>query len=364
MTEKQSVYRGCLLGMAVGDAMGRTVDQKSWEEICRDYGPSGLMGYDLANDTAEITSHTQIAAYVACGLLVGITRGKPEAYARFGELALREWLKRQHFPRDPEPSRFWISQLPQMRRRQCRDARMMDALRMDTLGTPESPINRSSAPGALTVGIAVGLFFEQRRLSPHQVGALAAELIAKTHGSPEAFLSGAVLAYLIAGIQQDPTCPLREQVQQALDAVRMQFGDRYSTEAVIQPVKSALTMSASDTVEPLLAMESLECYSAGACLAGAIYAALKYEQDFDSGVVCAVNHSGASAVVGAVAGAILGARIGVDALPDFYLESLDAVEPLTELADDLSRGSITTNLFDTDWDQKYVQGAPLRPHEE
>ena len=26
-------YRGCLLGLAVGDALGYTVDSKSWEEI-------------------------------------------------------------------------------------------------------------------------------------------------------------------------------------------------------------------------------------------------------------------------------------------------------------------------------------------
>ena len=32
MASRQSLYRGCLLGMAVGDAMGYTVDNKSWQE--------------------------------------------------------------------------------------------------------------------------------------------------------------------------------------------------------------------------------------------------------------------------------------------------------------------------------------------
>ena len=34
MAKETSKYVGCLLGMAVGDAMGYTVDKKSWEEIC------------------------------------------------------------------------------------------------------------------------------------------------------------------------------------------------------------------------------------------------------------------------------------------------------------------------------------------
>ena len=56
MDEKVAAYTGCLLGMAVGDAMGYTVDKKSWDEICEDYGPNGLLGYDLVNGCADITS--------------------------------------------------------------------------------------------------------------------------------------------------------------------------------------------------------------------------------------------------------------------------------------------------------------------
>ena len=56
MASRQSLYRGCLLGLAVGDAMGYTVDNKSWQEIREDYGPNGLLGYDLVNGYADVTS--------------------------------------------------------------------------------------------------------------------------------------------------------------------------------------------------------------------------------------------------------------------------------------------------------------------
>ena len=79
MADKQSAFKGCLLGLAVGDAMGYPVDDKLWEDICEEYGPNGLLGYDLRNGSAEVTSHTQIAAYVANALLVALTRGRPGA---------------------------------------------------------------------------------------------------------------------------------------------------------------------------------------------------------------------------------------------------------------------------------------------
>ena len=58
MRVSRNVYRGCLLGLAVGDAMGCTVDSRSLAEIREDYGPNGLLGYDLVNGYAEISSYT------------------------------------------------------------------------------------------------------------------------------------------------------------------------------------------------------------------------------------------------------------------------------------------------------------------
>ena len=77
-------------------------------------------------------------------------------------------------------------------------------------------------------------------------------------------------------------------------------------------------------------------------------------------MILAVNHSGSSAAVGALVGAILGAKLGAEALPEFYLESLEPTEYLLELADDLDQGCpmvAGSNLFDDDWDRKYLHGG-------
>ena len=106
-------------------------------------------------------------------------------------------------------------------------------------------------------------------------------------------------------------------------------------------------------------MAHLECDSASQVLAGAVFACLVSEGDFDRAIIAAVNHSGRSAAVGAVTGAILGAVLGEEALPDFYLECLEAGDALRELADDLVQGcpaGLATRLFDDEWDRKYIQG--------
>lgn len=360
MSAHIAAYRGCLLGMAVGDAMGFPVDYKSWEEICENYGPNGLLGYDLLNGCAEVTSYTQVAAYGANGLLLSLSRGKQANYVRYIAEAMRIWAKKQHFPRDPEKNLFWVSQIPQLRTRQCRDPRMLDALRFDRLGTPEKPVNNADSPGALTLGAVVGMFYNPNRLTPTQIGSLSAQAVALTHGDPGAFLSAAVLAYIIAGMIQQPDHDLKEHFLQAIETVDRLFRDTFPQATVLSNrLKLAISLVDNPDISPRQRMEQLYCQSAGECLAGALYACLASKEDFDEAMIIAVNHSGRSCAVGAVVGAILGTKLQEDALPEFYLESLESANVLRTLADDLAKGNPASGLFDDDWDHKYVQGLPL-----
>ncbi len=359
MGDRAAAFRGCFLGMAVGDAMGLPVDDKTWDEICENYGPNGLLGYDLLNGTAEVTSYTQVAAYVANGLLLAITRGRQELYVRYIAEAMRQWAKRQHFPRDPEPNPFWVSKIPQLRTRQCRDARMLDALRFDRLGTPDKPINTAATPGAILQGAVIGMLCDRRRLDISQAGTLTTQAVALTHGDPEAYLAAATLSYVIADIIFGEKKPLKEHFLQAIETIDQQYRSKFpQTTALVTRLKLAIAMADSGA-EPRQHMEQLTCTSAGECLAGSMYACLVCDGDFDTGMITAINHSGRSSAVGAITGAILGALLTDAALPEFYLESLDAAQVLQTLANDLAQGNPASGLFDDDWDHKYVQGLPL-----
>ena len=359
MQNKVCAYRGCLLGLAVGDAMGYTVDKKTWDEICEDYGPNGLLGYDLVNGSADITSYTQLTAFLCNGLLLGAIRGNPDKYSRYMAMSLREWAKSQQFRGTAEKTFCWLAQVPGMRRRHCMDTRMLDALNRETLGTPEAPVFQSAFPGAVTAAIGVGLCYEAARLEPHQIGRLGAEAVAFTHGDPEAFLSGAFLAHSIALILQNPDMHPSRIFTAAAEAVENQFAAVYPQTAVLtDKVQKAIELTRDPELTPLAAMTLLGCTTASECVAGGVYAAMIHMANFDEAMIVAVNHSGRSAAVGAITGALLGARLGEEALPEFYLESLEPADVLRELAEDLAQSRQVMRIFDDSWDQKYVQGLP------
>ena len=359
MANTMDAYRGCLLGLAVGDAMGMPVDDMTLAQIRENYGPHGLLGYDLRSDYAEITSYTQVAAFICNALLLSVSRGKGDKKLDYVKLGLREWTRSQQFARDPEGSYCWVAKLPAFRRRHCRDARMLDTLRLAAMGFPDRGTNSYSAPGSLTSAVAVGMFYNSQRMTPPQIGELSAQIVSLTHGDPTAFLSAAVLSYAIAGILMEPKLPLETQFLSAISAMEHQFRGKYPEAAEVAATLKAAVRRA-EAAEPMnQVMEDLQCYKALNCLAGAIYASLANQKDFDTAMITAVNHSGYSSAVAAITGAILGAKMGYSALPEFYVESLEPVNALCQLADDMVSGTPAKGLFDDDWDHKYVQGLPL-----
>ncbi len=365
MAIQRSTYRGCLLGLAVGDAMGYTVDSRSWAEIQEDYGPNGLMGYDLVNGYAEITSYTQLAAFTCNGLLLGITRGQVTGrmapFVKYIGLSSREWAASQRAWGRPDQTFCWLLQKNEICRRHCMDTRMLETLGRDELGNLEDSRNGYAGPGSLSTAIGVGLFSGQRKMKALELDRLGAEAVALTHGSPTAFLSGALLTRIMGICLHHPNASLTLVINKALEAFQHQFGHQYSQAyEIINLVRRAMTYAGAANLRAVDAMEQLRCENAAQVIAGAIYACLTNSEDFDHAMITAVNHSGRSAAVGAVAGAILGARMGEEALPDFYVECLEPAELLRELADDLFDGcpmELGNKLFDLDWDHKYLHGG-------
>lgn len=358
-------YRGCLLGLAVGDAMGYTVDSRSLAEIREDYGPNGLLGYDLANGYAEITSYTQLAAFTCNAMLIAMTRGqiqgKMAPFVRYIAHSSREWVIGQRPWGRPDRTLCWLLQCPELCRRHCMDTRMMDTLTRKKLGTPEEPVNAFNTPGSLTAAIGVGLFFDPERMQQSEIDRLGAEAVALTHGSPLAFLSGSILAHILSNCGRKRAQPLAELYFEAMKALEEDFGHEYSQVYELTALlRRAIMLADNAEISAQNAMTQLRCENAAEVLAGAVYASLSSDSDFDRAMIAAVNHSGRSAAVGAITGAILGARLGDRALPEFYVESLECADILRELAADLYQGYpmiVGGRLFDIDWERKYLSGG-------
>jgi hypothetical protein len=119
-------FRGCLLGGAVGDALGAPVEFMSLEEVRRRFGTDGVTGMVPGVWPAgSITDDTQMTLFTADGLLRAQVRwaGKgichpptvvDRAYARWlttqGESSGR-WDDRPEDGGEPAIPREWLAQL-------------------------------------------------------------------------------------------------------------------------------------------------------------------------------------------------------------------------------------------------------------
>ena len=364
MAKKLSAYRGCLLGLAVGDAMGYTVNSHTLQEIREDYGPYGLQGYDPMNGYAEVTSCTQLAAFTANGLLYGLTQGRRTGimspFINYIARSHWEWASSQQMMDRPKAVACWLFREKSICHRHCLDTRMKEIILRKQLKTPEEPGNTMSTPTSLTAAVGVGLFFDPRDMEQAEFDRLGMEAVALTHGDPMAFLPGAVVTHLISRLLRDQETPLEELVRESLGALREQFGMEYGRQvsALCALVDKAIALANDPGVMPMDAMEQLSCRTGAQVLAGAVYSLLNSD-DFDGALIVAVNHSGASAAVGSLVGAILGARLGEDALPEFYLDCLECRSILRELAKDLYQGCPIEKgdvFFDDAWESKYCYG--------
>ena len=365
MAKKRASWRGCLLGLAVGDAMGYTVNSHTLAEIREDYGPNGLQGYDPVNGYADVTSYTQLAAFTANGLLYGITmgrsRGTMSPFINYIARSHWEWASSQAMMDRPSRTVCWLFREKAICQRHCMDTRMKEIILRKQFRTPEEPGNSMATPTAITAALGVGLFCDPRDMEQAEFDRLGMEAIALTHGDPQAFLPGAFVAHLVSRVLRDDTTPMEALVEEALAAFQQQFSHDYSRHAaqVCNLVKMAVNMSHDRSLPAPEAMEKLQCKTGAQVLSGAVYALLAGDADFDASLIIAVNHSGASAAVGALVGAILGARLGEEALPEFYLECLECRDILRELADDLYQGCPIEKgdvFFDDEWDSKYCHG--------
>ena len=95
----QDLYRGCLLGGAVGDALGAPVEFMSMEQITGTFGPGGIQEYVPAfGKLGAITDDTQMTLFTAEGVLGAWVRASvhaPSAIPSQIAIAYQRWFHTQ-----------------------------------------------------------------------------------------------------------------------------------------------------------------------------------------------------------------------------------------------------------------------------
>jgi len=89
-------FKGCLLGGAVGDALGYPVEFYKYFQIKNMYGEKGITEYKLSDGKALISDDTQMTLFTANGLLLKKTRammkGIAANYENYIYQAYLDWL--------------------------------------------------------------------------------------------------------------------------------------------------------------------------------------------------------------------------------------------------------------------------------
>lgn len=331
--------RGCLLGGAVGNALGAPLRGLSLADIRRRFGPRGLTDYvETDGRLGTITADTQTALFTSEGLVRAYVRARLKgichppsvihhALLRFAH-AQGVKLKAHVAHGDGWPD-GWLVGEPRLWARRGPGKTSVGALRdADDLG--ERAANESKGCGAVVRVAPVGLVASAHRdAGPPPAFQQGVEVAALTHGHPAATFSAGAFALLI-GLLMDGL-----EMKCAVDAMYAVLAPVPGSGFVTRSLDRALAVAREGGEVTAEKIEQLGGgWVAEEALSIAVYAAL-VAKDFEHGVCLAVNHSGDSDSTGALVGQLLGAAFGADAIPARRLVDLELRDVIERIADDL-----------------------------
>ncbi len=338
-------FRGCLLGGAVGDALGAPVEFLTRDGIVRKFGTAGIRDYVPAfGRLGAITDDTQMTLFTAEGLLRAWVRhnlkGIGPVFESVTAGAYLRWLRTQgRRPRDREFAESideWMSSGWLVSHRELFALRAPGNTCLSALeamrSLDERAANNSKGCGGVMRIAPVGLFM-------HAVGdatedrarftfSLGSNLAAITHGHPSGHLPAGALALIVLRLLDEVALPVA--ITEACEILREHEGYEETTNALLR----AERLSRAGLPHEQAIRELGEGWVGEEALAIAVYCAL-VAPGFEEGVVLAVNHDGDSDSTGSIAGNLLGAIHGERAIPPRWLETLELRAVIGEVATDL-----------------------------
>ena len=315
-------FRGCLLGGAIGDALGAAVEFDPLPMIRDRFGRAGLTDYAPAyGRSGAITDDTQMTLFTAEGLLRAASAGGD--VVRHTHRAYLRWLSTQGGRvAFGESERGWLATIPELSWRRAPGRTCLSALQSGRRGTRAERLNDSKGCGGVMRMAPVGL---AAQTDPFAVGA---DLAALTHGHPSGFLGAGFLAQLVADLLAG--VPLRDAADRGIERLRREP----EHEETVAAVEAALEAADVGDPSPGVVQSLGGGWVGEEALAIGLYCAL-VARDFEHGVLLAVNHGGDSDSTGAVAGNLLGTVHGEQGIPARWIERLELREVITAVADDL-----------------------------
>ena len=357
-------YRGCMIGGAVGDALGYPVEFMRYSDIKKRFGQDGITEYVLDNGLARISDDTQMTLFTATGILLGETRGcirgimgAPWSYVW---LSYKDWYRTQteEYPLDGYHY-SWLDDIPGLYNRRAPGNTCLSVLSSDKEGSVEKPIDDSKGCGGVMRVAPIGLYFAgKEHCTIEAADQIGAEVAALTHGHPLGYISAEGLVHVIGLLSHNDF-----SIEDAVSDMTRVLYDKYN-----QTQHDAIN-TFSRLIDKAIELASDNCLSdydgilrigegwvAEEALAISIFCSLRHSDDFERGIIAAVNHDGDSDSTGAITGNILGAHLGLSAIPERFIKHLEFKDLIIEIADDLFHDCQIGDYIDvkdSDWKDKY-----------
>lgn len=366
--------RGCVLGGAIGDALGNPIEFDSLDTIRQLYGRHGLTRLESVNGAALITDDTQMTLFTIEGLIragVATAQGHDADTPTAVRRAYQRWLDTQSegHARPGDHTTGWLRGQEWLYQLRAPGNACLSGLRQPGDGVARftdwgvpGPINpKSKGCGSVMRAAPFGLI----NAGPQEIFELAARCALYTHGHPTGYLSAGALAAIVFFLVEDATLDIA--VTTVLELLR----EYPSHEETVAALEAAVALARTGAPSP----EKVETLGGGwiaeQALAIAVYCALAMapsprvpgqevgavkRDQIRRSLLLAVNHSGDSDSTGAICGNLLGAEHGHEALPPDWLILVEHRATITELADDLVLSLLHGQALAADspaWTAKY-----------
>ena len=333
-----SAAAGCLLGGALGDALGYEIEFDSWSRIRARFGEAGLQDLVCHDGKARFSDDTQMTLFTNEGMILGYRKVQESGEKLPVEYYVWQsylcWLKTQtgyapsEFEKESE-----LLKVPELNIRRAPGNTCLSALSSGEMGTFGKPLNRSKGCGGVMRTAPLG--FTDWWGSPLRCGAACAAI---THGNPGGYIPAGMLSDMIWRILylpeyqeagQDPGKDgelLKKVVFDSLQSAKETWGDLDAMTEFAAMVEKAAALADTDLPDEEAIRQVGEGWVGDEALAVAIYSCLKHPSDPKAVLISAVNHSGDSDSTGAIAGNIIGAFHGLEKLPQEWIQKLELAD--------------------------------------
>lgn len=317
--------QGCLLGGAIGDALGTPAATKSWLQMQQKFGISGIQDFIPAHGrtAGTISGKTQQALFTADGILRAYMRGVSRGLCNPSSMIYRSlvrWLRTQRESHSLRLSRDgWLLTERRLWSRRSPDSTTITALRTSR-GWPAD--NDSKEPDGMIRAAPCAFYacsFSTAREAAHF-----------THGHPTGYLAAGLFADILSRIWHR-NVSLLEAINESLAV----HGQEAGIQEILDRIETVLQLHAQGvkpTPERIAHLGSGR--SADEVLAIGLWCALS-ETSLEEGIITAVNHDGDSGSTGFVAGQLLGLIHGAQAIPAHWLDRLELRDVIAQVALDL-----------------------------